>query len=96
KEEEEKILQYIKIVTEYEKKLYASIDCKQELRKSPLTINRFNYLLRKSSLPPQIQTLISVRFQNSITYLLIRNPFLSSQTNPLKKQAENNSAILFQ
>lgn len=96
KEEEEKILQYIKIATEYEKKLYASIDWKQELKKSALSINRFNYLLRKSNLPPQIQTSISVRFQNSITYLLIRNPFLSTQTNPLKKQAENNSTILFQ
>ena len=96
KEEYEKILQYIKISTEYEKKLYASIDWKQELKKSALPINRFNYLLRKSNLPPQIQTSISVRFQNSITYLLIRNPFLSTQTNPLKKQAENNSTILFQ
>lgn len=96
KKEYEKTLQYIKLTTEYENKLYNSIDWKKELQKYPLIFNHFNYLLRKSNIPKEIQALISVRFQNSITCLLIRNPFLSNHPNLLKRQAENNSSILFQ
>lgn len=87
-------LDYIALAEEYEEKEYQKIDFENNLDER--LYKRFDYLLRHSSIPPEIYNQINQRFQNHINELLIRNPFLS--TNPInsEKIEEDKASIIWQ
>lgn len=89
-------LEYIKLVTEYETKLYNNTNWKKELKDNPLTFNRFSYLLRRYDLPDKTKKLISIRFKNYISSLLNKNPFRSNSQFIKQQELENSNVIFFQ
>lgn len=89
-------LEYIKLVAEYETKLYNNTNWKKELKDNPLTFNRFSYLLRRYDLPDKTKKLISIRFKNYISSLLNKNPFRSNSQFIKQQELENSNVIFFQ
>ncbi len=89
-------LEYIKLVAEYETKLYNNTNWKKELKDNPLTFNRFSYLLRRYDLPDKTKKLISIRFKNYISSLLNKNPFRSNNQFIKQQELENSNVIFFQ
>lgn len=90
-EKEEETLEYLKIATEYENKLYNYLNLgvfpPEQLE------NRFLYLLRNSEQIDIDQNYIYSRFLNYIDELTIRNPLISINENIAENIVENTRTI---
>lgn len=93
-DEIKKQLDYIKLVSEYETKLYQQLDLETELSEELYT--RVELLIKCSKANKDIHELINTRFQSRINELCLLNPFLSTNDNLEERELENTAAIKFQ